>query len=210
MTNLLDLPQIPAGTTITIASNADFTDQFFVSIPGFSSAPQSITGTLTQGSAVITNILSTSGLVPGVSVSGYGIANGTVIAPAGVGTNTITMNQFALQSFISADVIILPPPLDLTGIIFSSMIRPSQISTTVLLSMSTVITNGFMTNGNANGQFGWAVPAAKLPMWPPSLTSTGTLSAVIDIQATDATGAIVNLCALNGPIPLTVNLAVTN
>jgi hypothetical protein len=101
----------------------------------------------------------------------------------------------------------LPPPLDLTGISFSSMIRQSATSNTVLLQATTG--NGLMNNGGVDGEFGWSVPAAKLPMWPAALGATGSLSCVIDIQATDGTGAIVNLCALNGPIPLTINLTTT-
>lgn len=207
MTNLLSLPQIPAGTTITIGSNADFNDQFFVAIPSFDSAPQSIVGTLTNGSAVISNILSTAGIVPGMAITGYGIPPNTVVASGGVSANSITMSQFAVQTFVSATVTILPPPLDLTGISFSSMLRMSQTSSTVVLSMNTA--NGLMTNGGVNGQFGWKVPAPKLPKWLPALTTTGILNGVIDIQATDPTGVIIDLCALSGPIPVIINLAVT-
>ena len=205
MTNLLDLPQIPAGTTIEIGSNADFNDQWFVAIPGFSSTPIQLTGTLQNGSANISNVSAVAGLAPGMSVIGYGIPVGTVIQSVGV--NSITINQFAMVSYVSITITILPPPLDLTGISFSSMIRQSSTNNTVLLVMNT--TNGLMNNGGTDGEFGWSVPATKLPAWPAGLGTTGSLSCVIDIQATDASGAIVDLCSQNGPIPVTVTLPAT-
>jgi hypothetical protein len=205
MTNLLSLPQIPAGTTIDIANNVDFVDQFFVSVPGFNSTPQAIVGTLTANSETITNVSTTAGIAPGMSIVGYGIPEDTTIIS--ISANSIVMSQFASVSYVSITLTILPPPLDLTGISFSSMIRQSATSNTVLLQATTG--NGLMNNGGVDGEFGWSVPAAKLPMWPAALGATGSLSCVIDIQATDGTGAIVNLCALNGPIPLTINLTTT-
>lgn len=205
MSNILNLPQIPAGTTISISGNSDFNDQFFVSVPGFSSIPQQIIGTLQANSNIISNISSAAGIAPGMSVIGYGIPINTTITA--ISSTSITMSQFATLNYTSINVTIMPPPLDLTGISFSSMLRLSATNTTVLLSMNT--TNGFMNNGGVDGEFGWAVPAVKLPAWPATLKSTGSLSCVLDVQASDSTGAIVNLCALSGPIPLTVNFSAT-
>jgi hypothetical protein len=204
MTNLLLLPQIPAGTTITIDHNVDWNDQLFVSQPGFTSSSISVTGTLDGTTGNITNVTSTVGIIPGMLAVGFGIPIGTTVS-------SVTSDSFVLSNnttlAATATVTLFPAPLDLTGITFTSKLRVSATSNTVLLVAST--TNGFMTNGGMTGVFGWNIPAANLPNWPAPVQGQGTLSTVIDIQATDATGALVNMCAANGPIPLTVNLAVT-
>jgi hypothetical protein len=205
MTNLLNLPQIPAGATISISSGADWNDQFFIGVPDFISTPIIVIGNLTSGLFTINGIASTAGLVPGMAVSGFGIPNGTIIAPNGVGANSLTLNNTLTQTVSGLRVTVLPPPLDLTGITFTSMLRTSISTATVLISMST--TNGLMTNGDQAGTFGWSVPAAKLPAIP-GLLATGSASLVVGIIATDSTGAIVDLCAQNGPIPVTVNFSV--
>lgn len=204
MTNLLSLPQIPAGTTITISNSADFTDQFFIGTPNFVSTPIVVIGTIAAGQFTITGVSVTSGLVPGMAVSGFGIPAGSIIAPGGVGATTLTLNNAVTQSVAGLRITILPPPLDLTGITFTSMLRVSAYNPTVILMAST--TNGLMVNGNQAGTFGWSVPASKLPAFP-GLFGTGQVSLVMGIQATDITGAIVDLCAANGPIPVTVNLS---
>jgi hypothetical protein len=203
MTNLLNLPQIPAGTTITIAHNVDWDDQIFVTQPGFSGTV-SVSGTLTASSESVSGIASTAGLAPGMVAVGYGIPVGTTITA--VGTSTITLSNDATVS-ATLDITCYPPPLDLTGISFVSELRQNTTTSNLLISMSTA--NGLMVNGGTTGQFGWAVPAAKLPNWPAPLSGQGTLACVLDIQATDSSGALVNLCDANGPIPVTVNLAVT-
>lgn len=205
MTNLLNLPQIPAGTSITISSNADFNKLFSVGIPNFASSPITVVGTIDGTTAVISGIASTAGIAPGMGVNGFGIRPGSVVAPGGVGSGTLTLNNTTTAAVAGLQITISPPPLDLTGISFNSMLRESVTSATVLIQMSTL--NGLMVNGNQVGTYGWAVPAAKLPAWP-GLSSTGQLSLVLDVQATDATGAIVDLCTQNGPIPVTVMLSV--
>lgn len=206
MTNLLSLPQIPAGTSITISSNADFTDRFFIGTPNFTSTPITLTGNITAGSFVITNIVSTAGLVPGMAVSGFGFQPGSIIAQGGITATTLTLNNTTTATVAGITITVLPPPLDLTGITFSSSLRASANNTTVLLSATTV--NGLMVNGNQAGTFGWNVPAAKLP-GAVGLAGTGKLSLVMGIHATDITGAIVDMCSQNGPIPVTVNLSAT-
>jgi hypothetical protein len=204
LSNLLNLPQIAPGTSIEIAANADWTDQFYIAQPGFPAAPISITGTLTDDSATVGAIASTSNVVPGMVAVGYGIPPGTTVEPDG--SNALTLSNEATVNFTGASITLYPPPLDLTGISFTSMLRPSLTSAQALLKMSTG--NGLMVNGGTSGQFGWQVPAASLPNWPPGLAQTGELSCVLDIQATDETGAIVDLCVA-GPIPVTVTLPVT-
>jgi hypothetical protein len=223
-TNLLNLPQIVAGTTITIDSNVDWNDMFYVPVPGFPvgnvtvtpnngigaaltelGMPLQVTGTLSSSSATVTAVSSISGLVPGMVAVGYGIPVGTAIAA--VGSNTITLSAMPTINMTGALIYAYPPPLDLTGISFTSILRPSVVSATALLNASTA--NGLMVNGTTSGTFGWQVPAASLPVWPASLASAGTLPCFVDIQATDSSGALVNLCAASGPIPVTVQLPVT-
>lgn len=205
MSNLFSLPQIATGTTITIASNADWNDTFYVPQPGFPAGNISITGTLSNSSTTVTAVSSVSGLVPGDAVVGYGLPINTTITT--VGTTTIVLSNMPTINITSAQLYVFPPPLDLTGIWFSSILRPSVTSASALLLASTA--NGLMINGNTFGTFGWRVPAASLPAWPPALTSAGTLSCFVDIQATDNTGAIVDMCVSSGPIPVTVLLPVT-
>lgn len=210
MTNLLSLQQIPAGTTIAISSNADFTDQFYVSQPNFSPSPLSIVGTLTQNNNIVSGLGSVVGLATGMPVLAPALPPSTTISS--IGPLSIVLNNPANTNVSSAQLTILPPPLDLTGITFTSMLRKSITDATVLLRMTNAIAGngaGLMVNGGQLGTFGWAVPAAKLPGWPAALASTGKLPCVMDIQATDITGAIINLCSQNGPIPVTINLTVT-
>jgi len=206
-TNLLSLPQFPAGTSITISSNADFNDQFFIGVPNFQSSPITIIGNLTTGTYVIAGIISTVGLVPGMAVTGFGISAGTIIASGGVGATTLTLNNIVTATVSGLQITILPPPLDLTGISFSSMFRTNATTSTVLIQMTTQ--NLLMVNGAQAGTFGWNVPAAKLPGLL-GLSATGKLSLVIGVHATDTTGAVIDLCAENGPLPVTVNLSATS
>ena len=205
MTNLLNLPQIPAGTVIDIVSNADWNDQFFVPVPGIAVAPFSLTGALANGQPTFT-VASSGAVLPGMLAAGFGIpANETV---SGVTATTITLSANATITAPDATISFSPPPLDLTGISFSSKLRLNATSTAVLLSCSTAA--GTMTNGGTTGTFGWSVPAAALLAAPfPFLSVQGVLNCVVDILATDATGAVVNLCAENGPIAVNVTLSVT-
>jgi hypothetical protein len=210
MTNLLSLQQIPAGTTIAISHSADFTDQFYVSQPNYPANPLSIVGTLTAGNNIVSGLASVVGLAVGMPVSAPALPPSTRITA--VGALSITLNNQANANVSAAQITILPPALDLTGITFSSMLRKSITDTTVLLQMTSAAVGngaGLMINTGQLGTFGWAVPAAKLPSWPPGLRTSGLLSCVMDIQATDISGAVVNLCTQNGPIPVTINFTVT-
>ena len=213
MSNLPNLPPIPAGTTITIVSNADWLDQFYCQAPGFPITPlqlwctlDGLTGTLTSPSPALGGTPSVAGVIPGMLAVGYGIAPGSTVATVVNSTiNTITLNNPTLVAGSNMQVLFYGPALDLTGISFVSVVRPSQTSATALLNAST--TNGLMVNSGTSGQFGWNVPGGQLPQWP-GLISTGLLNAVVDIQASDASGSIINLCP-NGPIPLSVVLPET-
>lgn len=206
MTNLLNLPQIPAGTTITIASNADWRFSFYVGNPLMPQAPVVVTGTLSTSSETVTPS-SMNGIVPGMLVVCYGVPPGTTIASTNVGAGTFTLSNMPTIAQAGATLTLSPPPLDLTGISFSSELRLSATDPTILLAAST--TNGLMVNGATAGTYGWVVPADELANWPAVLALTGQLSCVVDIQAT-ASGAIVNLCIENGPIPVMVMLPVTH
>src|SRR5579872_4091267 len=153
MTNLLNLPQIPAGTAITISADADWDDQFFVAQPGFAATPIVVTGTLAVSTVNVTSLSATAGIVQGMVAVGYGIPPNTTVASVNPGASSLTLSNNALISG-AVQITLYPPPLDLTGIIFSSMLRPSAASTTLMLNAST--TNGFMTNGTTGGQFGWS------------------------------------------------------
>jgi hypothetical protein len=213
MSNLPNLPPIPAGTTITIVSNTDWLDQFYCQAPGFPITPlqfwctmDGVTGALTSPSLSLGGTASVAGVIPGMMAIGYGIAPGsTVSTVVDSTTNTITLNNPTLTAGSNMPVLFYGPALDLTGLNFYSVVRPSQTSATALLNASTA--NGLMVNSGVNGQFGWNVPGARLPQWP-GLTSIGLLNAVVDVQASDASGSIVNLCP-NGPIPLSVVLPET-
>lgn len=210
MTNLQNLPQLASGTTITIASNADWNDQFYVAQGGFAATSIEVTGNLTSGGSTISGVSTLSGVVPGMTVGAYGVPVGATVASAGVvsGGNTIALSQDATLTYSGAEVTLFSPPLDLTGITFNSEMRQSDTDPTVLLSMSTS-SGGLMVNGGTAGTFGYQVPAASLPNWPAQLSSGGSLACVVDIEATDSSGAIVDLCVIAGPIPVTVILPVT-
>jgi hypothetical protein len=204
-TNLRDLPQIPAGTVVDISSNADWTDQLFVPQPGFASAPITLTGAL-AGSTTFT-VASPGGALPDMLVFGPGVAPGALVSE--VSSDTITLSDPATITAPAATLTFYPPPLDLTGIKFSSAVRLTAMSTQVLLLASTDL--GTMTNGGVGGQFGWNVPAAAVlaAAWPRTLAAQGVLSCVADVIAEDASGARLNLCADGGPIALNINLSIT-
>ena len=207
MSNVGSIPQIPAGTTIQIVTNADWLDQFYVQQPGYPASPiTAVPATLNGTVTVVLN--GPSGVSTGMLVVGHGILPGTQVSAIASDNVTVTLNQAATLSGTNVPLSFYGPPLDLTGIRFKSMLRPSLQSTTVLLIAST--DNGLMTNGLTGGTFGWNVPAAKLPTFPIGVTGVGMLSCACDIQAIDiSTGQTINLCAQSGPIPVTVALPET-
>jgi hypothetical protein len=205
VTNLLNLPQFPAGTTIAIDANADWTDQFFVPALGFPAVQAQVLGDL---SASQFDTEAPGSITPGMNVSGYGVSPGTeVIGTSPIGT--ITFNQAVAVETPGVLLTFTAPPLDLTGITFRSTLRPLVTSSRVILSADTV--SGGMVNGGAAGTFGWNIAGAKLAVspWPPGLTLQGLQECVLDVVASDATGATKNLCAAYGPIVVAVALALT-
>ena len=189
MTNLLNLPQIPAGTTITIASDASLLDQFIVFQPGFTTTPIQVTGTIDGSTGAVSSLSSVTGLVPGMVAVGYGMAPNTIIAPNSIGSVSLTFSTATTVAVINDPITFSRAPLDLTWhYVCTSSLRLNVTNPGVLLVMST--TNGLMTNGLTNGQFGWSVPPSSLPNWPSALTISGTLPCVLDIEATDSTGAV--------------------
>lgn len=202
-TNVLNIPQIPPGTVITIASADDWRDQIYVSAFGLSAAPIILSGAL---SGDVLTVASADSVVPGMLALGYGLPMGvTVTAVSGT---QITLSAPATISAPNASISFVPPPLDLTGISFASQIRATVPANAIILSASTAA--GTMTNGAAEGTFGWNVPAATMAAtpWPTSLRQQGSESFYLDVVASDASGAKVNLCQA-GPITLNVNLSVT-
>ena len=207
MSNLGSLPIIPAGTTITLVAGASWLDQFYVQQPGYPAAPLPFLATITGGSPTLA-LNSVAGITYGCLAVGYGIPAGAqVINVIDSTTNTITLNLPAnnVGTATNVPILIYGPPLDLTGINFNSTVRESLQSSTVLLAASTA--NGLMLNGGQSGNFGWQVMAPHLPNWPLGVTQVGGLGAVVDIQASDVSGAVVDLSGANGPIPLTVLLS---
>ena len=201
MSNLGSLPQIPAGTTIDIASNASWLDAFYVQQPGYPSTPTTVLGTLNATTSVVVNSL--ANISVGCLVVGYGILPGTQVASVNPGTMTMVLNQAAIiDSGAIVPLSIFGPPLDLSGISFQSQVREALTSATILLIAST--TNGRMVNGGITGTFGWNVAPAQLPSWPTGLVAVGSFSGVVDIQAADNSGQIIDLTVESGPIPLTV------
>lgn len=206
MTNLLALPQIPAGTTIDIGSAEDWLDQFYVPQAGYPAGAVQTTGNISSSSTTVSSLASMNGIVSGMLVAAIGIAAGTTIASVNVSGSSIVLSAQPTQTLNGVELTFYPPPLDLTGITFTSTLKITQTSAQALLVMST--TNGLMTNGSAGGQFGWDVKAANLPEWPAELAQVGQLSCVLGIHATDASGAIRDLCRdMGGFIPMTVNLS---
>ena len=205
MSNLQNLPQLPLGTEVFLSSNSDWTDQIYIAEPGFS-APFSISGALTSGANTF-GVTSSGNIVPGMLALGWGLSQGTTVES--VSPTSITLSGNASITAPNTSVTFMPPPLDLTGIAFTSEVRISSESPAIILSCSTAL--GTMTNGDADGTFGWYVPASTLEVapWPRNLIVQGSITCVLDIIATDATGARINLCTENGPIPLTINLSVT-
>lgn len=205
MSNIKLIPQFPSGMSISIVADCDWTDQLYVTTPGMPGAPVTLTGSL-AGSNQFTPSF-TTGVLPGMLAAGYGIP--AAATAQAVSSSIVTLSAAATQTVPSTEVTFFPPPLDLTGISFESVLRSALSDTTVILDMSTA--NGLMVNSGTLGMFGWAVPAATLkgaPL-PAALGAAGTLECVLDIVATDATGARINLCALNGPISVSVSLSVT-
>jgi hypothetical protein len=203
VSNLGSLPQFPVGTTISLVAGASWLDQFYVQSPGYSATPVSVLGNLTSGNATIP-LNSVNGITNGCLIEGYGIVPGSqVVAVVGSPTNTVTINNAALVSATNVPLLVYGPALDLTGITFQSTVRESLTSFSMLLLATTA--NGWMINGGVTGTFGWNVPAGAAN-WPLGLTQVGGLGAVVDVQASDQSGAIVDLCTLAGPMPLTVTL----
>jgi hypothetical protein len=219
VSNLGSIPQIPTGTAITLVSNADWLDQFYIQQAGFPSQPMAVGGTLNGTTTVVitlptlttpTTTITGPLIVPGMLCVGWSIPpNTSVVAVSPVVGNsyTLTLSNFALATATNVPLFLYGPPLDLTGVTFKSMVRITPQSTTVLLIASTA--NGLMVNGGQGGTFGWNVPAARLPAWPIGLATVGLLNAAVDIQASDPTGSIVNLCAQSGPLPLSITLPET-
>ena len=209
MSNLGSIPQIPAGTTFSLVAGASWLDQFYVQQPGYPATSLPFLGTVTGGNAVIP-LNSVAGITYGSLVVGYGIpAGAAVINVVDSTTNTITLNQ-PLNLAVGAvatnvPILIYGPPLDLTGVTFNSTVRQSLQSATVLLSASTA--NGLMVSGGVGGTFGWNVNPPHLPKWPLGVTQVGGLAAVVDIQASDPSGQINDLCGVSGPIPFTILLS---
>jgi hypothetical protein len=207
VTNLGSIPQIPAGTAFILAAGASWLDAFYVQQPGYPAAPLPFLGTVTNNSPVVA-LNSVAGITAGCLVQGYGIPLGAqVINVVGSPTNTITLNQscFVPVTATNVPIQIWGPPLDLTGISFASTVRENLTSATVLLAANTG--NGLMINGGGNGSFGWQVSPPYLPHWPFGVTQVGGLGAVVDIQASDASGQINDLTGVSGPLPITVVLA---
>jgi len=203
LSNLGSLPQIPAGTTISLVANASWLDQFYVQAPGYPAAPLPFLANLTAGSPTIA-LNSVAGITNGCLIEGYGIVPGSqAINVIDSTTNTVTLSNPAFVTATNVPILVYGPALDLTGISFQSTVRESLTSFSTLLVATTA--NGWMLNGGTNGTFGWNVPAGAAN-WPLGLTQVGGLGAVVDIQASDASGAIVDLCAVGGPLPLTVTL----
>src|SRR6516164_2048629 len=205
MSNLGSVPQIPVGTTIALVSGASWLDQFYVQAPGYPAQPIQVLGTLNLTTSV--PVSSNPGIATGMLVQGYGIPFGTFVTAVNTvaGATTLTLSQAAtINSGAIVPLSIFGPPLDLTGIDFSSYVRESLQSQTILLNAST--TNGLMINGGVNGTFGWNVPPAQLPNWPIGLVAVGSLNAVVDIQASDNSGQVFDLTTQSGPIPLSVTV----
>ena len=204
MSNLLSLPQFPAGTVISLQSNTDWDDSFFVGAPGSPSSPITLSGALASETFTVA---SPGGVLPGMIAAGFGVQTGTTVSA--VSSGSITLSQNATISAPNASISFYGPALDLTGISFSAEIRSSAVSPQAILSTST--NAGTMTNGGTNGLFGWDVPNATIlaAPWPSGLAVNGSLSCVMDVVATDSTGAKVNLCSANGPITVNVSLSIT-
>ena len=204
MTNLLNLPQLPAGTIINIESNADWLDQFYVPAVGYEASQEIVVGNLSSSTFTP---LASANFIPGMLAAGPGLPSSTTIT--GVSGGVATLSNAAPSPLNGVGLTFTPPPLDLTGIIFRSKVRPSLSSSQVILSVGTDI--GGMVNGGALGTFGWSVPAAQIAAapWGAQLANLGEVTCSLDVIATDATGAIVNLCAQNGPIILNVLLGLT-
>ena len=201
MSNLGSLPQIPPGTTINIASNASWLDAFYVQAPGYSATPTQILASHSASTTIGVN--SVANISVGCLVVGYGIQQGTQVVSIDPVGMTLLLNLATLiNSGAIVPLSVYGPPLDLSGISFQSQIREQLASSTILMMASTA--NGFMVNGGIGGTFGWNVPSSQLPSWPIGLVKAGSFSGVVDVQASDISGQIIDLTVMSGPIPLIV------
>ena len=168
MSNILNLPQIPSGTTITIAGNADWDDTFTVFQPGFSTTPVQLTGTTTATSLTVGSLSSGAGVIPGMPVLAYGVPVGAEIEVFD-GT-TITLTVPPTISVVNCPLTLYPPPLDLTGIAFTSKLRLTATDPTVWAhDVDGAWYDGQRYDGRPRPIWGWSVPAASLPAWPVGL-----------------------------------------
>lgn len=131
-------------------------------------------------------------------------------------TNILSLPQISAAFVIAndadwRDTLLIPSPsgtgpLDLTGIVFKSMLRSSNGN--ILLTAQT--TDGTMVNGLTTGMLTWAVPRYPSGASPVATSALAAGTAQLDIIANDPVANIwVNMCIVAGPASVTIIQGIT-
>ena len=142
------------------------------------------TGTLTSGSASVTAISSTTGLVAGESITGPGIPSGTTIRTINTSNASITLSasataggsQSLTATAVQASTTAIPQPVVFTGTLTSGSASVTGISSTTGLVAGQSITGTDIPSGTTiltvNSSTAITLSANATGTGPQSLTAT--------------------------------------
>ena len=134
----------------------------------------SFTGTLTDGSAIVTGLSSTTGLAAGLVITGTGIPTGTTIESVDAATNSITLSANATASFTATGL----TARDQTYGQVIGGFNPSKVAGTNIAANWT----------NSLGDF-------SIPINSGIFTSNGLKT--VEVYATDDAGSVGNMVTLS-------------
>jgi hypothetical protein len=165
-TNILTLPSFNgAGTSFSIATNADWFDSIFFIAPGSPPSSVAMLGQITNASSLVT-VTSTAELVPGLPINAVpGIEDFAYVGEiiSAIQFRMVDVNGVPVSATINdaqTKLVFQPMPLDLTGIEFRCELRSSEADNQVFLSVGT--SDGTLLNGGLDGTLGFNVPRSKL------------------------------------------------
>lgn len=206
MTNILSLPQIDgSATSFAITTNGAWLDSLFFAAPGTPPTAVEVVGAITSGSPNVT-VGSTAGIVSGMPIApSYGVPVGAIVGTIASSTQFAMVNSAgsavnATQNDAAAALILMPAPLDLTGIAFKAELRDRAGSPNLFLTAQTA--DGSLLNGGTLGTLAFNIPTPA-----PTLANLAAGTYALDIIAT-ADGYTVNLFQ-NGPAAVVVTPGVT-
>jgi hypothetical protein len=147
------------------------------------------TGFVTNGSATITGLSSTSGLIAGQPITGTGIPANTTIATGGINSTALTVTMSAPATITS-----LATPI--TGVLTSG----SPIITQLSGAAGFVTGQPISGNGIPAGTTIIKVSSSSITMSNPATITTGTTSTTFTGTITSGSAVITGLSSTNGLI----------